>query len=490
MNAPLHILFATPECAPWVKTGGLGDVCGALPQALTALGHEVRVLIPMFEALAPLAPRAQQSIDLPAQGPWPDASLRLVQEGGLMLWLLDCPALYGRPSGPYLDGQGQDFTDNAERFGFLSHVAARLSSTQSPSPDWPVDVLHCHDWTVGLAPAYLQQDAGRHAVSVMTIHNLLFQGPFPAELAPRLAIPPDWLSVEEGLLHWDRINFLKAGLRHADMITTVSPTYAREIQGEALGCGLDGMLRLRSRDLVGILNGIDTAVWQPAADPLIAAPYDAAHIEGKALNKQALRQRMGLAEDPQAMLLGLVSRMSSQKGIDLVLEGLPVLMTMGCQLCVLGTGDKALEEALVQAAASYPGNVAVHIGFDEALAHLIEAGADAFLMPSLFEPCGLNQMYSQAYGTPPIVRAVGGLVDSVVDDIDGNGTGFLFDEAITPAFLQAVQRARAAFDTPERWRGIQQRAMARDNSWAESARHYTQVYEAALVRHRAVRRVA
>jgi starch synthase len=404
-----------------------------------------------------------------------------------MLWLLDCAALYSRPCGPYLDAQGQDFTDNAERFAFLSHVAAWLSSTQSPSPDWPVDVLHGHDWTVGLAPAYLQQDASRNAVSVMTIHNLLFQGPFPIELTPRLAIPPEWLSVEEGLLHWDRINFLKAALRHADMITTVSPTYAREIQGEAQGCGLDGMLRLRSRDLVGILNGIDTAVWQPATDPLITAPFSTADMAGKAVNKQALQQRMGLDIDPQAMLLGLVSRMSSQKGIDLVIEGLPVLMTMGCQLCVLGTGDKALEEALVQAAAAYPGSVAVHIGFSEELAHWIEAGADAFLMPSLFEPCGLNQMYSQAYGTPPIVRAVGGLSDSVVDNIDGTGTGFMFDEAITPAFLQAVQRAKATFDSPDQWQGIRQRAMARDNGWAVSARHYVQVYEAALVRHRATR---
>ncbi|MGC4061037.1 MAG: glycogen synthase GlgA, partial [Aquabacterium sp.] len=407
---------------------------------------------------------------------------------GVMLWLLDCPDLYNRPRGPYLDSQGQDFSDNAERFAFLSHVAASLSSTQSPSHDWTVDVLHGHDWTVGLAPAYLQQDAGRNAVSVMTIHNLLFQGPFPVELAPRLDIPASWLTVEEGLLHWDRINFLKAGLRHADMITTVSPTYAREIQGEAQGCGLDGMLRLRSRDLVGILNGIDTSVWQPATDPLIAATYDAAHIaQGKALNKAALQQRMGLTVDPQAMLLGLVSRMSSQKGIELVLEGLPVLMTMGCQLCVLGTGDKALEEALLQASGNYPGDMAVHIGFSEELAHLIEAGSDAFLMPSLFEPCGLNQMYSQAYGTPPIVRAVGGLSDSVIDDIDGTGTGFMFDEAITPAFLQAVQRAKATFDTPDRWQSLQQRAMARDNGWAVSARHYVQVYEAALVRHRVTR---
>lgn len=485
-STPLNILFATPECAPWVKTGGLGDVCGALPQALTALGHEVRVLMPMFEALAPLASQAQQCIELPAQGPWPAARLLLVQAQGLMLWLLECASLYDRPCGPYLDGNGRDFIDNAERFGFLSHVAACLASTQSPSPDWPVDVLHGHDWTTGLAPAYLHRDAGRRAVSVMTIHNLLFQGPFPADMAAQLDIPASWLSIEEGLLHWDHINFLKAGLRYADMITTVSPTYAREIQQEAQGCGLDGMLRLRSRDLVGILNGIDTTVWHPCTDPLIAAPYDAKNLDGKALNKSALQQRMGLAAEPGTMLLGLVSRLTSQKGIDLVLAGIPVLMTMGCHLCVLGTGDPALQEALTRAAADYPGRMAVQIGFNEELAHLIEAGADAFLMPSLFEPCGLNQMYSQAYGTPPIVRAVGGLADSVTDDSDNNGTGFTFDEPLAPAFLQAVQRARMTFDDPRRWQALQQRAMARDSGWASSARHYAAVYQAALAHRRAM----
>jgi starch synthase len=370
---PLNILFTTPECAPWVKTGGLGDVCGALPKALTELGHDVRVLIPAFPAFAALMPQAQNILRLPAEGPWPEARLLLVREKGLTLWLLDCPALYDRPCGPYVDQGGQDFGDNAQRFGFLSRVAARLSGAASPA-GWHVDVLHAHDWTTALAPAYLCREARPRAASVVTIHNLLFQGMFPSHLAAGLDMPPSWLSVDEGLLHWDRLCFLKAGLRFADRITTVSPTYAREIQREPEGCGLDGMLRLRSADLTGILNGIDVQAWNPATDALIAATYDAGSLKRKALNKQALQARMGLKVDPDVMLLGLVSRLTAQKGIDLVVQAMPALIAMGVQVCMVGSGDRDREDAVKALAVAHPGQVAVRIGFDEALAHLIEAG--------------------------------------------------------------------------------------------------------------------
>jgi starch synthase len=477
----LNILFATPECGPWVKTGGLGDVCGSLPKALAVAGHQVRVLIPALPALAPLMAKADAVLPLPAWGPWPASRLLLVREAGITLWLLDCPALYDRPGGPYLDHTGRDFADNAQRFGLLSAVAARLSDADSPCANWRVDVLHCHDWTTALAPAYLRQAGGaRRAGTVVTIHNLLFQGVFPTHLARALGLPDAWLSVEDGLLHWDQLCFLKAGLRFADKLTTVSPTYAREIQGEREGCGLDGMLRLRGADLTGILNGIDAQTWNPAGDTLIPATYDAETLERKSLNKQALQQRMALKADKDAMLLGLVSRLTTQKGIDLVVEAWPALRDMGCQLCLLGAGDRALEQAVEELAATHPGQVAVRIGFDESLAHLIEAGSDAFLMPSVFEPCGLNQMYSQAYGTPPIVHAVGGLADSVRDDASGDGNGFVFHAPTTAGLLGAVTRAHQAFANPARWRRVQRNAMALDNSWARSATHYVAVYREAI----------
>lgn len=477
---PLRVLFATPECAPWVKTGGLGDVCAALPRALMALGHDVRVLIPAFPALAPLMETAVERLALPAQAPWPEARLCRVQARGLALWLLDCPALFDRPCGPYVDHAGQDFADNAERFGMLSHVAARLASAGSPCPGWPVDILHVHDWTTALAPAYLRLMGRGHCASVLTLHNLLFQGMFPSHLAERLALPPPWLDVEQGLLHWDRLCFLKAGLRFADRLTTVSPTYAREIQHEAGGCGLDGMLRWRAADLSGILNGIDTNEWNPSTDALIAAPYDAGTLHRKTLNKVAVQDRLHLKVEPDTMLLGLVGRLTTQKGIELLVQILPALMSMGVQVCVLGSGDSPLEQALGDQAGAYPGRVAVRIGFDEGLAHLIEAGADAFLMPSVFEPCGLNQMYSQAYGTPPIVHRVGGLADTVRDDQAGEGTGFVFDAPTGAAFLAAVERAHTAYGQRDRWRQIQRNGMALDQGWERSARAYEALYRSAL----------
>lgn len=480
----MNILFATPECAPWVKTGGLGDVCGTLPKALSALGQHVRVLIPAFQPLIPLLEKAQSAIDLPAQGPWPSARLLLVQTDGITLWLLHCPALYDRPKGPYLDDQGKDHADNAQRFAFLSHVAASLSGGQSPCADWPVDVLHCHDWTTALAPAYLSLEPGTKAATVVTIHNLLFQGMFPRYMAEQLDLPPAWLSVEGGLLHWGKLCFLKAGLQHADVVTTVSPSYAREIQSEPQGCGLDGMLRLRAPDLVGILNGIDTNIWNPQTDHLIPSPYNAATLARKAPNKLALQKRMGLDTGAKPMLLGLVSRLSAQKGLDLVMQTLPTLLDLGCQLCILGEGDEDLQTALLQWSAAHPGRVAVRIGFDEALAHLIEAGADAFLMPSHFEPCGLNQLYSLAYGTPPIVHAVGGLADSVTDDAQGTGDGFQFDAPTAAAFTDALRRAHQVYLAPQRWRRIQGRAMARDHGWHHSAQRYVEVYEKAMTNRR------
>jgi starch synthase len=306
---------------------------------------------------------------------------------------------------------------------------------------------------------------------VITIHNLAFQGNFGPELMARLELPPHLYSID-GLEFYGRLSFLKGGLVFSDAITTVSPNYAREIQTEEFGCGMDGLLRHRSGALSGMLNGIDTVTWDPASDPKIAQPYGRDSLERKALNKAALQRRMNLEPDPRAPLLGMVSRFTDQKGVDLVAAAADELAALPAQLAVLGSGDRAYESALLAAAARHPGKIAVAVGFNEDLAHGIEAGADLFLMPSRFEPCGLNQMYSQRYGTPPVARATGGLSDTIRD----GETGFLFERAETAALLAAVRRALEVYSDARRWRALQRSAMARDFSWEMAARQYADLY--------------
>ncbi len=478
----MKILFATPECAPWVKTGGLGEVCASLPPALCRLGHEVELLLPAYRSLRGLVEQAEPCAGWEAQPPWPAARLlrapeAVRREAGFGLLLLDCPELFDRPGGPYLDGSGTDHADNARRFGFFSHVAALLASAASPWPAWVPDLLHGHDWTAGLAPAYLSRLPGR-AASVMTIHNLAFQGLFPMDHAASLALPGEWLQMD-GLEYWGQLSFLKAGLQFADAISTVSPTYAAEIQQEPLGFGLQGVLREHAARLRGILNGIDTRVWNPATDPHLPQPYDAASVrEGKRQAKQALQRRLGLQAAAERPLFGTVSRLTAQKGIDLLAGLVPWLVEQGGQFAALGQGDAALEQQLQALAGRHPGQVSVTLGFDESLAHLIEAGADAFLMPSRFEPCGLNQLYSLAYGTPPIVHATGGLADSVRD----GETGFCFMPPEAPSLQAAVARALALYRAPGAWLEMQQRGMAQRFDWERSARAYEALYLEAVAR--------
>lgn len=481
----MKVLFATPECAPHVKTGGLGDVSAALPPALARLGHDVRVLMPAYSGMN-VSGAVLETVEIPAHEGWPSAQLLEIDAGnGVPLMLLACPELYERAGSPYVDASGGDHDDNALRFGFLSHVAARLGTPSSPLPAWRADVVHANDWPLGLVPLYLaraRESAGPDAVaaSVMTIHNLAFQGVFDMHHADALGIPWHWRGVE-GVEYWGRLSMLKAGLQFADAITTVSPTYAREIQTPEAGMGLDGVLRWRAGHLSGILNGIDTAIWNPAADRLLPHRYGASSLPVKALVKAELQARCGLALRDDAMLFGVVSRLTHQKGIDLVLEVLPALAAQGGQLVVLGQGETVLQHALLAAMVDHPDSVSVQLGFNEVLAHWIEAGADCFLMPSRFEPCGLNQMYSQAYGTPPLVNATGGLVDSVADSTEGeDGTGFLMRSADAPGFLEALQRARAALADPPRWRRIQANGMARDFGWEGSAMRYLEVYRSAM----------
>ncbi|HEX2200398.1 MAG TPA: glycogen synthase GlgA, partial [Burkholderiales bacterium] len=456
----MRILFVTPECAPLTKTGGLGDVSAALPAALRAQGLDVRTLVPGYREMLSGAPVATLEVL--------GLECRLLEAGAMLV--LDCPALYVRDGGPYQSHEGTDWDDNALRFGVLSKAAAMLGSAQS-SFSWRPDVVHCQDWPAGLAAVYLHFEPQR-AASIMTIHNLAFQGNFDAGLLARLALPPASFSLE-GVEFHGRLSFLKGGIAYADAITTVSPSYAREIQGEALGCGLDGLLRRRREALTGILNGIDVDEWDPATDVRIAQRYDAHSLEAKAVNKAALQRRMGLRPEEDLPLIGTVSRFTHQKGSDLLAAAADEIAAMPAQLAVLGKGERAHEDALRALAARHPGRVAVQVGFDEDLAHAVEAGADLFLMPSRFEPCGLNQMYSQRYGTPPVAHATGGLVDTIVDGV----TGFLFEPAEPSALIAAVRRALAAYRDAARWARIQRAGMSRHSSWSAAARRYADLYE-------------
>ena len=481
----LKILFATSEMAPWVKTGGLGDVAAALPVALRQAGHDIRVLLPAYPAVLAAFPQAEPVASLPALAPsLPACRLLAADSAGLPLLLVDCPVLFGRPGNPYLDAAGHDWPDNAIRFGLLSRVAARLGQANSPL-GWQPDVVQVNDWQTALAPAWLHYEGG--APSVVTVHNIAFQGCFGQEQLPGLGLPAQaWRF--DGVEYHGQLSFLKAGLQLATQLSTVSPSYAREIQDEHFGYGLAPLLRHRAGSLRGILNGVDTSVWDPAADPALAAPYAANRLAAKRTNKAALQAEMGLAVADDRPLFGVISRLTHQKGLDLLLtvaEGLPHLPA---QLAVLGSGDKAMEAGFRDLAARHPGQIAVRIGFDEGLAHRIEAGADSFVMPSRFEPCGLNQMYSLRYGTPPIVRATGGLADTVVDVTEETlaartASGFVLDGDTPHALWVALTRAAEAWRDKRRWQRIQQNGMRRDFSWTHAANEYVALYRDAIASH-------
>jgi starch synthase len=481
--ATMRVLFATPELAPWVKSGGLGDVSAALPPALRAEGADVRLLVPAYPQLLDAA-RVAKVVARIAEpgGALQGARLLYVESGfGAPVYLIDSPEYYRRPGTAYQDGDGRDWDDNAMRFGLLSRIAAWLASDASPLA-WRPHVLQCHDWPAALAPAYLHHGAAARAATVMTVHNLAFQGNFDSHLVTTLGLPQSAYSMD-GVEFYGQLSFLKGGLHYADRITTVSERYAEEIQTPEYGSGFDGLLRYRRDRLSGITNGIDTALWDPASDKYIPERYDARHIERKAANKAALQQRAGLPVDASAPLLGTVGRLTHQKGLDLLAACVPVVANLGAQLVVLGTGEKPLENAYRELAAAYPRVLATHIGFDEAFAHLIEAGADMFVMPSRFEPCGLNQMYSLRYGTPPIVRATGGLADTVVpataeNVAAGTANGFAFTDAHPRALGATIEQAVRMWRDRASWRGLQRAGMNADFSWRRSAVRYLALFRA------------
>ncbi len=479
----MRVLHVSAELYPWVKAGGLGDVAAALPAALAALGVDARLLVPGFAGFLDAFPEIADAARLAT--PFAAERVRLglarLPGSGRLAYLVDHPPFYDRPGNPYTRPDGSDWPDNHRRFGLFGWVAAALA--RGADHRWRPDLVHCHDWHAGLAPAYLAAapPADGPVPTIFTIHNIAYPGVFPLEVFAELALPPGFFSID-GVEFFGDLSFLKAGLFYADRLTTVSPTYAREIQTPAFGGGLDGLLRSRARELTGILNGVDPQIWDPRHDANLPRAYGAEDAAaGKRAAKSALQRRLGLDEMEHAPLFGAVSRLTPQKGLDLLLAILPQLAAGGGQLALLGSGDLDLERGFAAAAQAHSGRVGVEIGYDEALSHLIIAGADCVLVPSRFEPCGLTQLYALRYGTVPLVRRVGGLADTVVDATaaslaDGTATGFAFDEESPQALLSTIARAAALFREPAAWQRIVRRAMTRDFSWEAAARRYLALY--------------
>ena len=484
--AALRVLHVGAEIFPLLKTGGLADVLGALPAALRHAGADARVLLPAFPSLAAALVDVREVAQLAL--PWGGAAAHLLAGRfaasalkSVPVYLLRHDALYGRDGNPYSDASGAAYADNHRRFALLGLAATRLA--EGLDPDWLPQVVHGHDWHAGLAPAYLSfsRAAGAsRAASVYTVHNLAYQGQFPSSVFGELGLPAAAYTLH-GVEFHGQVSFMKAALHYADRITTVSPTYAHEIQQAEFGCGFDGLLRERSAVLSGILNGVDEAVWSPADDTAIARPYSAERIAGKAACKAALQRECGLDVQTAAPLFTVVSRLTEQKGLNLVAEALPAIVERGGQLVVLGSGDAALEAAFARAANAHSRQVALRQGYDEALSHRIFAGSDVTLVPSRFEPCGLTQLYALKYGSLPLVRRTGGLADTVVDctleDLaDERATGFAFERFDAADLSRALRRAFALWARPRDWRTVRGRAMAQRFGWDTAAARYLALY--------------
>jgi starch synthase len=477
MAAQIRVLFATSEMFPMVKTGGLGDVAAALPPALREIGVDCRVLIPGY-------PSVLDSVSLKSvvRGLRPLPAVHrpaMIMQGkldsGVPIYVVRCPSLYERDGGPYQDQGGSDWGDNAERFALLSACAAILANDESPLR-WQPNVVHTHDWQSGLTAAYRAFDDRPGARVLASIHNLSFPGDFAGATPDRLGLPDSSFGID-GLEFYGRLSFLKAALYYADHLATVSPTYAHEITTPEYGAGLSGLLAARREALTGITNGIDTHVWNPHQDPHLASNYQVRSIASKADNTAAVRAHFGLRSGSGQPLVGLVSRLTWQKGTDLIAQCAPCWLERGVQLAIIGTGDHALEHRLTDLAKRYPGDIGVHIGYDEPLSHLMEAGLDMFLMPSRFEPCGLNQMYSMRYGTLPLVRATGGLADTVVDESSGpDATGFVFNDASPKSLDETMARALEVWTNTKRWSKLMTNGMKRDFSWTAAAERYKSLY--------------
>ncbi len=500
----MRVLFATSEAHPLIKTGGLADVSGALPKALSQIKSgqlttnqpnstddtvDIKIIMPAYGAvLAKLTHvRTIANIQVLGQacslivGKMPDDH----PERQIEVIAIKNAALYERSGGPYSDEYGIDWLDNALRFGVLSRVASLLCSENSPLHNWQPDLIQCNDWQTGLAPAYMKLIDNSKVKSIFSIHNLAFQGCFDASWVEKLGLPAEHFNIS-GFEYFDQLSFLKAGLFYADQLSTVSPNYAHEIQTEKFGFGLQGLLKSRSNDLTGILNGIDTEEWNPATDVHLPKNYSNARITGKKAVKQALQQHLGLQINADAPLLGIVSRLTHQKGLDLLPEIMPKLIKDGCQFAILGSGDKTLEAHFNDIAEIHPTQVSMTTGYHEHLSHNIMAGSDMFIMPSRFEPCGLNQLYGLAYGTPPVVSLTGGLADSVCDTNDLSlknnlATGFVVKNVSEASLLVTIERAIDLWKNKKTWRQIQKNGMQTNIGWNSRAIEYLAMYEKTLL---------
>lgn len=471
---PLSVLAVASEAFPVIKTGGLADVIGSLPKALLSQGVATRTLIPAYPAVLASCGDKESVGEMTVLGE--HVTLWASHCSDLELLLVDCPPLFDRRGGPYLDDQGRNHPDNWRRFAVLSAVGARIAA--EGVEDWRPDIVHLHDWQAGLTAAYMRA-AGIDIPTVVTIHNLAFQGQFPANVFPALGLPDHFFHVD-ALEYYGDISFLKAGIRMSDAVTTVSPTYAREILTEELGMGMAGVLQSRRSVLSGIVNGIDEDIWNPLTDPYIAKNYDLDSIEQRQANREAVEGFFGL-EPGGGAILSVISRLTWQKGIDLLAPVVPGIVDRGARLIVIGEGDPSIVHGLAEQAGMYSGRVIIHLGFSEESAHLLHAGSDIVIQPSRFEPCGLTQLYALRYGAIPIVSRTGGLAETVIDANEaaiaaGVATGFQFHPGSIEDLYNAIDRALATFENPSHWRRLQTQAMRTDFGWGRSADRYARLY--------------
>ena len=477
----MKVLFASSEAHPLIKTGGLADVSASLPRAIRNAGHDIRLILPAYPQAKSAAACLREVARISLTGV--AVTVRILQGrlpgSNVPLYLVDAAEFFDRPGGPYSTPEGDDWPDNAARFALFCRSICEIALNRA-GLDWQAELVHCNDWQTGLVPALLSLEKTAPA-TLFTIHNLAYQGLFDQQQFQALNLPAQWWSMD-GVEFHQQLSFIKGGLVFANWITTVSPTYAREIRTPEFGCGLEGLLEHRKQQLSGILNGVDYQVWNPGKDQLIEHTYTSRTLKYKAINKRALQKYFGLAEESSLPVFGHVGRLVEQKGVDLIIELLPRLVQRPMQLVFLGTGDKQLEQALREAHARYPGKIGVLTAYDEKLSHLIEAGSDVFLIPSRFEPCGLNQLYSLRYGTPPVVRNTGGLTDSVVNASSENlqqqcATGFVFDNPEPDELLEAIDQALELYSRPQSWIDLMQAGMRQDFSWTHSAATYMTLYE-------------
>ncbi len=474
----MKLLFVASECAPLVKTGGLADVIGAVPKALANKGVDVKILLPAYRQLAKLLKAATLELKIKNLFGGP-ARVLSVHAEGLDLLLLDAPHLYDRPGGIYQNAAGEDWNDNYLRFAGLSFVGAKLAV--EGLGDWRVDIVNAHDWQAGLVPAYMRQCAGNSPPCVLTIHNIAFQGLFDGQVLGELGLQ-EKLFTPEGIEYFGNVGFLKGGIALSDKVTTVSPTYASELMLPEFGMGLEGLLAARQADLTGILNGIDLEVWNPVTDIHLIENYSVGSLRGKKKNRAEVEQRFGLTPNAKAPIFCVVSRLTTQKGLDLLLEALPALVGLGARLALLGTGEKWLEAGFIEATRRYRGLVGVIIGYDETLSHLLQGGSDAILIPSRFEPCGLTQLYGLRYGTLPVVARTGGLADTVIDANEAAlaakcATGVQFSPVTTAALIQAISKTCALYKDRKIWNAMVRRSMRHPVGWDKSADIYARLFE-------------